>query len=758
MSKKSQIFILAAILLLGLAFRSVDIRTAFFGKQVRFYGTDPYYHARRVSLILEHKEIAFSVDPYLDYPQGAAVPWPPGFDLIMAGVVELSKGFLDKDVAMSLAVPLLGILAILLLFMLAMDLFNDTKIALLSAGLLAVLPAHAGVTLLARVDHHSISAVLLLAYLLFLQRAAKATTEKKRWFYVLAGGAISFLAFFSIPAVPWLYLFPVLAGLVIPLAVNPGKAVHDLGKKTEGLKPTWVMLNPKQIGITHSIAALGLLVWLVFFPPQRAFGPSLLSFQAVLWCTGLAGTAFTVHILAKSAVTMKRATYMVLVFGLGLIFHIPALLCLHGGGNSANYLSMLFATDPLISRLSESAPLLSNPMNAIEVYSGLLFAVFPFALFEIAKKAFTGPAVAMNKGDQGRWSLLFWVTSIFLALTLVQQRFTEILSPFYALVTANYIVAKHSAISRRSRQRIFTVLVLLLLLPCIKPYMDGVRGGQGPSSGASELCARNFAGLVRKNAEKPEFGAMAPWNLGNVLNYRCNLATVANSFATVDIRRGITRAARIMLHARDEDDSELDEIKYWFVEPLGINAGFYASLIGENPRTYLFPGTIDKTTSDDQLLEQGKTGNAMTPNYYSTIWARLSNFDGTRSRFKDNIYPGLGRFRMIDEAGPPLRPGPGTGKLVKLFERVPGYTLDGTTIPKSAILLKAKIILPGGRKFSYLRITRAGVDGKWSIKVPYPTWNDKRGGYCLGRYKVLVQKKWIEFDIGKDNVPHLYEQ
>src|SRR5574341_1810053 len=46
---------------------------------------DGLYHARRVERAIREGEVA-QVDPWMNYPEGARIPWPPYYDLSLAAV------------------------------------------------------------------------------------------------------------------------------------------------------------------------------------------------------------------------------------------------------------------------------------------------------------------------------------------------------------------------------------------------------------------------------------------------------------------------------------------------------------------------------------------------------------------------------------------------------------------------------------------------------------------------------------------------
>ena len=724
---------LIPIVLVGLGLRSVTAEYVLSGDAVNFYGNDAYYHARRVALVQQGEiDAAMVRDAYLNYPHGAVVPWPPGFDVLLAGVAGLFGGDdgEGRDLALAATMPVLGVLAVLLLYLLAMALYRDRAIALTAAGLMAVLPAAAGVSLLGRIDHHALVAVVLLLFLYALVSAANAGGPGARRAWTMVAGIAAAAALLSWPSTPWLYLALAVgaAGLGQALQLRAG----DEGSALPGPVPTAAALG---------LAALLVGVVLILVPPERACDFSAHSHVALLGAVGLAATSAIVAAGARPLARRPKG-WLVLLGGaalFGAIAHLPFLYCVSGEHGLTGALSLLLARDPLIAGLSESQPLLGDPVNALEQWTGLLLLA-PAVL----AAAVLGPLTYGSRSARTLLACLAWPLAL---LTLVQQRFGEAWAPLYCLCLALVIVALARRMRERTRAwRLVTVAggVLILggaLAPAALAYAAGLAGGEGPGAAISEICGRRFADAQQTGQGRPGAGAYAAWSRGNLVLYRCGLAPVANPMATEDIRQGIERVARITLSRDDDPAADIEgDVRYWLVHPPAPTVRFYAGLLGEDPDQYAAPGA--------ELDPAGK----LTEEYFATTVARLAHFDGAPMRFKGRVYPPLAGFRLIDEAGPPLRPGPGVGRLVKLYERVPGARLVGLAVPGETVFLKARIRLPGGRDFEYLDEAGADADGRWERRVPYPVGSPADGGCARARYWAVAGERSARVQVTREAV------
>ena len=81
--------------------------------------TDAYYHLRRIQFAVHHFPAVPAFDPYVNFPEGARIIWPPGFDLLLATAARAftahpSAAWVER--ASAVAVPLLGLAAVLAVY------------------------------------------------------------------------------------------------------------------------------------------------------------------------------------------------------------------------------------------------------------------------------------------------------------------------------------------------------------------------------------------------------------------------------------------------------------------------------------------------------------------------------------------------------------------------------------------------------------------------------------------------------------------
>jgi hypothetical protein len=170
---------LLAVAAVASAVRLAPWRWVFGEVEPRVVGDgDVIYHLVQAGRLVEQGLQAVWTDPLLNYPLGAQVPWPPLFDALLAGAGWLAAGGVAPGAGEillgALWVPVgLGVATALLLAWLGRALLGG-RLWLDAALVLALLPAHARMTVLGRADQHALEPLLLCLLLLGAARLAGA--------------------------------------------------------------------------------------------------------------------------------------------------------------------------------------------------------------------------------------------------------------------------------------------------------------------------------------------------------------------------------------------------------------------------------------------------------------------------------------------------------------------------------------------------------------------------------------------------------
>lgn len=177
LSRRQRVGALAVILLGAIALRLTTYSKVFTENGILFLEYDAYYHMRRIVAGVENFPEILSFDTYINYPQGAAIGWPPLFDGMIALVVYvLGFGNPSREMIETIGVyaPVaIGLLALIPVFFIGRYAFSREECGIIAAGILAILPAHVLISLLGFVDHHGfevlVFALMILAPILLVR-------------------------------------------------------------------------------------------------------------------------------------------------------------------------------------------------------------------------------------------------------------------------------------------------------------------------------------------------------------------------------------------------------------------------------------------------------------------------------------------------------------------------------------------------------------------------------------------------------------
>ncbi|MCK5660123.1 MAG: hypothetical protein KAH86_02105, partial [Methanosarcinales archaeon] len=77
-------FTLCAAFVIAIGMRLMTYRSVFVDNDVVLIGADPYYHLRRVIYMVQNFPETLPFDPFINYPDGLWVGWPPLYDQLTA--------------------------------------------------------------------------------------------------------------------------------------------------------------------------------------------------------------------------------------------------------------------------------------------------------------------------------------------------------------------------------------------------------------------------------------------------------------------------------------------------------------------------------------------------------------------------------------------------------------------------------------------------------------------------------------------------
>jgi len=725
-------------MLLALLVRALGFEYVFVAEEIVFPPADPQYHLRRALYTMTRFPDVLLFDPYINFPGGASVPWPPLFDWTLGGLGRLAGGTpADLERVAAWAAPGCAAIAVWPIYLTGARIASR-RTGAIAALLFALLPISVVYTRVGNADHHAavgmIGAWLLYALLSLVDPEA---TRRR-----MIGLAVLLFAVRTAMLLTWhgslLYLAPA-EGLLLLAGVVTGRRALLAAQAGSALASLVVIalvlsLSPAPLGGPYSSIALSRLHGLAVAAVVVTSGGILLASRLgvaetagrrLVWSAG-AGIAF---VLTLVVVPDTRD---------GLTFAYQFLSLGDEVGGITGEQTPLFA-------VGAGDRLLGPPAVHSWGFFAYLLPLCPLAALLVGRRL-PGPPTRRAAG----WVLFGWGL-FFCTLASLQRRYGNDAAPAASLLFALALCWGVGRVAELALPRLdaplrrtFAAVLAAALVPlCLAPaiadvYLPRARASwaalgapTGPSRGALTSVAytlHRFAGEVgavtRPTAGYldasggPEYGVLAHANLGHALQYRARRATATDPFWWYIGRENWDRSLAFFEATREGKALALAR---------ALSARYVVTMPGLAARS---------------------------------VVGRLHDADG-RGRGDEAA---LGRFRLVTEAP---RGGLSVGALFgeaaasavpyKLFEIVPGAVIETPAEPGSRVSAVVEVVTPTGRRIAWRSMTRAARDGVARLRVPYATPGAGtlpagRRARADGPYRVRADGAVLEVDVSEDLV------
>lgn len=682
---------LAAILALAAAVRLSPSPHVFRDGGVTFLADgDPWYHVLRAREIAATGRVAWH-DPGLNYPVGAEVPWPPLFDLLLAGTGWLAGGGRPAAAtieAVAAVVPVaLSLSGILAAVFLARALLGQGA-ALVAGLILAVLPVHVHYGVVGRPDQHVLEALLLTGILLAYVRGSEDRARRSFWPPALAIGALLAASFWT-----WLgsALHVAILGALVAVA-------HVAGDEGLAARSRRIVGAAAGVGAVLMAATVGLL------GPPGALGRVSLggvsAFPAILLGAACAGCALLEAIsrlprggvwrrLAEPALAAAVVAALFAVLVPGVADAVGRGLAAAGRGNS------------WYASIREFHPLFLGP--GAELSGEVRSALARFGLTPIlALGGLVSLGAAWRREPAGRPAFLFLATVglAFAGLTVHMARFAYYAAVPLALLAAAGVVA----VARRVERFGGTIRAAAsggLLLVALAPVADALGPGTWPSRRFEDL-ARALAPF-REGSLPPDGALLAPWDAGHHARYLSGRPILASPFGTEGGDGAMEDMAAFFLSETPEAAAEVLErrgIRWLLLEEPANEVLISTAIAGRSPAPVALEG--------NRFRGFGlRTG----PSYDGLVAARLFHRAGSATPRQPEALAG---FRLVNETGVA-----GREPAFRLFEVVPGALVEvRTATPGADVFANVRLATPLG-EVPWVARSRTGEDGLARLRLPY---------------------------------------
>ncbi len=690
---------------------------------------DGLYHARRVERAFEEGLPIAGTDPLLDHPHGAAIPWPPYYDLFLVGLMApfapedaaLRRGFVERFAG---TVPSwLGVLTSLAVVLAAWKLAQRSGAAGPAAGLAdascaaATLYAKPGVA-----DHHAFVALLVAALFALLTSAFAADGAIARGRRVLPLGLVA----------------GVLAGLLlgswvaslVHVALVQAAILLRLVLPGRGERAAVARL-----GLAFHLAALVTLLPAVLWSPWRESSPWIvvnLSWFHPTWL--LAGAVvFAAACVARADRERRRFALLTVGAGLALAAGMVAVDAAPWRGVREG-LDWASRGDEFMSSIQESRPLLGEQgrdLARLVAFLGPGALLLPFAWLAAAFLAFA------RKRD----AYLVWAiaTPVLALQALGQTRFSDLLAvPLTVLLGALAAVlvaalartrAIHSVLGRARPALVvlFAAAVGLAtqadstaaVVERIAEHGFEVPPARMPRQRAARAA---FDWLRERAAERPDLavgsGVLANWSRGHAIEWAAGLPTVATNFGSYLGTDSWQAPGRFLL-AEDPLDAEAVLIER-AVRWVFVSSDF------PNALPILARASFPDERERWIAHAQGR-GFTLTPAFFATMGARLM-FDGRvvegpgRDRADGLGFLRLVRISRVVDPSPKLAAWTPTSPTDWIWERVPGAVIEYAAGEGAELSVEVRVSYPVvGHELVWRASALAGYDGVARVRVPWCT-------------------------------------
>jgi dolichyl-diphosphooligosaccharide--protein glycosyltransferase len=687
----------AGLFALAFAIRALPCRSVLLGDRVLPFGQDAFYHLRRIAYSIRHFPDVLGFDRYINFPDGAKPIWTPAFDWTIALALRPFVGD-DPSGIERLVVwvpPVLGAATVVSLYRLARRHW-DLPTGLLAGVVLSLLSAHFWYSQIGFVDHHAavalVSTGVLAGGMALLSREAG---EAGPWRVGFGAGVAFGLALLVWPGC-LLHVILVEAALIAALLTGKSRrAAERLARRIAAANATALLLVLPP-GLTSTWPQWGRFSPLV----TTGFQPWLFG-ALTLWSVICAAT------WARSTLGSERRARMASgwVAGGALLGASAALLPgLVDGLADAGY--WLGKADRFQGLVAESLPLLVSGGSFTTRVATARLSYFVLA-FPVAI------AIALNAARRERepaaFGLFLWWAACLFLVTLVQKRFFNSFSVALALLMAWTVLRTWRSLPSRwvaFRGRRIAVaaalfgFVLALLLPVFRSYRMHVSNQlRGLEREPIELAPPDVKTLLSVETAEwlrehtpatsgwldnpaPEYGVLAPWPLGHVIEHVARRPTVTNNFGD-DIGEVNFLLARRYFLAQEAEASQLLEA----LRARYVIAQAAAKFLGRTPgEASMLRALYHRDGAERPPTEDEPGAGALT-----------------RHRL---VYESQG----IDKRDPAL---------YKIYEFVPGARVVGAAPAGARIRLTLPLRTNRGRSLAYTASAVSDAQGRYAVRVPY---------------------------------------
>jgi asparagine N-glycosylation enzyme membrane subunit Stt3 len=667
------------LLAAALAARLLSLAAVFRQGRVFYFDTDDYYHLRRIMAAAANFPRLPSFDPYLGFPSGFRVNWPPLYDLIVGWTTRIAAGpspsLHAAQTAAALAPPLAGVATLWLFYKVARRLCGR-RAALAALAVAAVLPLLVFYTMAGRPDHHCFENFWFAAVLLGVLNLLDAGGEKER-----AWTAVAIAASAAAGVMFWI-------GSELLVAVLLAFATWELTFAARREKPApramfWLgaaLLLQGALLLPFGAASAWGRSGAVVFDAPSLFQP-VLAAAAGFWVLGL-------YWRRAEGLGARAASALAAAAAAGLW------LAARGAASVRLYLA---GQVPVFRFAPEMQPLLApfGRWGASYAHAnfGWAFWTLPPLAWMFARAARRSPA---------RRLAVVW-TAACAAPALWQSRYAYELSLPAALLLGWGAVRA----ARRWNRAVAAAALLILLLPALKNLAELPLSPPAETTTGEDLLdacdwLRERTPPTRslwRDEGQPEYGVYALHDVGDEVAAIAQRPAAAGNmhYLRAEIEESI---AFFLMQDAGQAYDFLRRRRFRYVL---LNDLVHNQTLSLDDRLYRWDGAILRAND-----------GVPPPPFWSLVYSRLYVLDGSLTALDGALIAPVEHFRLVYES--PNRVSDVSRD--KIFEVVPGTRLAGAC-RVGAVQASVPVVTNQGRSFVYRTLARCAT-GRYEMTLPYP--------------------------------------
>jgi asparagine N-glycosylation enzyme membrane subunit Stt3 len=479
--------------------------------------SDGLYHLRRLRSETGDDGFPLALDESLNWPLGAAVPWPPYYTsfLKVLGLVPAE----GESSALAAWVPfVLGVLTSLLLALLAWRMSHGNALAAwLAGGLHALTYASIHYSVPGNADHHAWVAFLVVILFATLGRAL----VKCCWVAACVSGLMAGVLLGS-----WV------ASIVVVLVVQLGFGIL-----------LWIdRFSPRpEVGraglLFHLVAASAVLPAVLHSPWQERSPWTVVNLSWFHFAFLIAGgLVFVPMVWPKASLRMRGiGPFQVVIVLLGaiLVFWVTDTGPVAGIQEAFSWATR---TDAFMAGIAESEPLWGLDQTGTGGFFrwlGLSALLLPWVLWQTW--------LQVRSGFRDR---LFWMLAlaVFLILALFQRRFGDLAALPLAVIVGLGVAdrlqkfQRQGGFTRKPIVRVFAAVLIVFALQAPELLRAFEMAGQSRFDSAlvgQRLLMKELRPMVASEREAGRsHGVLSTWDQGHALEWAAGAPTVATNFGS----------------------------------------------------------------------------------------------------------------------------------------------------------------------------------------------------------------------------------